>query len=126
VSVNQRLTSLFYEFLTNQVKELIVYNCTNTTLSKLNSLKRLQIHDFNCKIYKLPINVYYIKFSFFKDEAETEIQEYLKLLFNNNPNLRMFRTILLKSTFLGFKCKNYTFELNSREEILKAINHKLF
>jgi hypothetical protein len=120
----------FYKFLTNQVKELRIHYCTNEDLCKLKFIEILEIYcydiDIDNLIYKLPKNVYYLEFFYEKRINETELQKYLQLLLNNNPNLRILKiNNVLRYTFLGIKIKNNTIKLNSREEILRAIQFKI-
>jgi hypothetical protein len=117
----------FYEFLTKQVKKLKIHRCTDEDLKKMKSLEILEIGKVNFEVYKLPTSVYYIKLLYFFRKKEYKIQEYLKLLFDNNPNLKIFEIRdFCDGTFLGFKIKNSTFKLNSREEILQAIQFEEF
>jgi hypothetical protein len=116
----------FYNFVTNQVKELYIGCCTNEDLSKLKSLEILNISSFNSSVYKLPHNVYYLQLDLWLyDYEKKEIQEYIKLLFDNNPNLRIFEFKYFRDTFLSIKIKNGKFKINSREEMIRAINFEI-
>jgi hypothetical protein len=113
----------FYNFLTNQIKELAIYNCTNEELQKLKSLEILKMYCFNSLVYKLPENVYYLKITNSKLSITYDyIPKYLKLLFDNNQKLRKIKfKHFFKKDFLGVRIKSTVFKLNSREEILQAI-----
>jgi hypothetical protein len=117
----------FYNFLTNQVKKLVVFgNYKNEYLNNFRALEMLDIYQpFNdYSDIKLPTNVYYVKMCYYLNRKENREKECLKLL-NNNQNIRIFEiNNLSKNTLFGFKVRNNTLKLNSREEILQAINYQ--